>query len=60
MDVREPSIIERRIMRRFEAWLNSGTCTSGLLVYSRPSSGPRFRPDVLAMEDVEPITHGFP
>ena len=47
-------------MRMFEPWLNSGTCTSGLLVDSRPSSGPRFRPEVLLIVFIEPITHGFP
>ena len=47
-------------MRVFVAWLNSGTWTSGLLVESRLSSGPRFRPEVLLMLDIEPITHGFP
>jgi hypothetical protein len=47
-------------MRMFEPWLNSGTWTSGLLVESRPSSGPRFRPEVLLMVFIEPITHGLP
>ena len=55
-----PFIIEWPIRRVFCPWLNSGTWTSGLLVESRLSSGPRFRPEVLLMDDIEPITHGLP